>query len=56
MQTQYTVLVYRIDLYFHDYKLEIAIVENEHSDRLSVLLAQVKARNNSIKLKTKSSK
>ena len=33
MQTQYNVLSYRIDLYFHDYKLAIEINENEHSDR-----------------------
>ena len=33
MQTQYNVLSYRIDLYFHDYKLAIEIDENEHSER-----------------------
>ena len=33
MQTQYKVLSYRIDLYFHDYKLAIEIDENGHSDR-----------------------
>ena len=33
MQTQYHVLSYRIDLYFHDYKLAIEIDENENSDR-----------------------
>ena len=33
MQTQYSVSVYRIDLYFHDYKLAIEIDENGHSDR-----------------------
>ena len=33
MQTQYNVLGYRIDLYFHDYKLTIKIDENRHSDR-----------------------
>ena len=27
MQTQYTVLEYRIDLYFHDYKLKIEVDE-----------------------------
>ena len=27
------VLSYRIDLYFHDYKLAIEIGENGHSDR-----------------------
>ena len=33
MQTQYDVSVYRIDLYFHDYKLAIEIDENGRSDR-----------------------
>ena len=33
MQTQYIVLRYRIELYFHDYKLAIEIDENEKSDR-----------------------
>ena len=33
MQTQYNVLSYTIDLYFHDYKLTIEIYENGHSDR-----------------------
>ena len=33
MQTQYSVLGYRIDLYFHDYKLTIEIDENGHSHR-----------------------
>ena len=33
MQTQYNVLSYRVDLYFHDYKLAIEIDENGHSDR-----------------------
>ena len=28
MRTQYNVLSYRIDLYFHDYKLTIEIDEN----------------------------
>ena len=32
MQTQYNVLSYRIDFYFHDYKLAIEIDENGHSD------------------------
>ena len=31
MQTQYNVLSYRIDLYFHDYKLTIEIDENGQS-------------------------
>ena len=31
MQTQYNVLSYGIDLYFHDYKLAIEIDENEHT-------------------------
>ena len=34
MQTQYNVLSYRIDLYFHDYKLPIEIDENEHSNKI----------------------
>ena len=33
IETQYNVLIYRIDLYFHDYKLTIEIDENGHSDR-----------------------
>ena len=33
MQTQYDVLGYRIDLYFHDYKLAIEIDENGRSGR-----------------------
>ena len=33
MQTQYNVLSYRIDLYFHDCKLALGIGENGHSDR-----------------------
>ena len=33
MQTQYIVLGYRIDLYFHDYNFEVEIDENGHSDR-----------------------
>ena len=33
MQTQYSVLGYRIDLYFHDYTLAIEIDENGHSYR-----------------------
>ena len=34
MQTKYSVLSYRIDLYFHDNKLSIKIDENdEHSDK-----------------------
>ena len=33
MQKQYSVLGYKIDLYFHDYKLTIEIDENGHSDR-----------------------
>ena len=33
MQTQYTVLNYRIDLYFHKYKLAIEIDELSHNDR-----------------------
>ena len=33
MQTQYSVLGYRIDLYFHEYKLAIKIDGNGHSNR-----------------------
>ena len=33
MQAQYNVLSYRIDFYFHDYKLAIEIDENGHSNR-----------------------
>ena len=33
MQTQYSVLGYRIDLYFHDYKLAIEVDEKGHEDR-----------------------
>ena len=33
MQTQYSVLSYRIDLYFHNQNLAIEIDENEHNDR-----------------------
>ena len=32
MQTQHNVLGYRIDLYFHNYKLSIEIDENGHSN------------------------
>ena len=34
MQTQYSVLGYKIDLYFHDYKLAIEIDEKGHKDRI----------------------
>ena len=33
MQTQYRVLGYKIDLYFHDYKLAIDVDENNNKDR-----------------------
>ena len=33
MQRQNSALDYRIDLYFHEYKLEIEIDENNHSNR-----------------------
>ena len=33
MQTQYNVLGYRIDLYFHDCKLSVENDENGHSGR-----------------------
>ena len=33
METQFQVLNYRIDLYFHDYKLTIEVDERNHNDR-----------------------
>ena len=33
MQTQYSVLGYKNDLYFHDYKLLIEVDEKGHKDR-----------------------
>ena len=33
MQTQYGVLGYKTDLYFHDYKLAIEVDEKGHKDR-----------------------
>ena len=33
MQTQYSVLSYRIDLYFHKYKLAIEVDELGHADK-----------------------
>ena len=33
MQTKHNALSYRVDLYFHDYKLAIAFHENGHSNR-----------------------
>ena len=33
MQTQYSVLGYRIDLYFHKYKLAIQVDELGHADK-----------------------
>ena len=33
MQTKYNVLSYRIDLYFHDYKLAIDIDENDYKTK-----------------------
>ena len=33
MQTQYSVLGYKIDLYFHEYKLAIEVDELGHNDR-----------------------
>ena len=33
LQTQYTVLDYRIDLYFHKHKLAIEVDELGHADR-----------------------
>ena len=34
MQIQYSVLGYRIDLYFHHYKLAIEVVESGHNYRI----------------------
>ena len=33
MQTQYSVLGYRVDLYFHDYRLAIEVDESGHKNR-----------------------
>ena len=33
MQTQYTIIGYRIDLYFHEHKLAIEVDELDHNDR-----------------------
>ena len=33
MQTRYSVLGYKIDLYFHEYKLAIEVDELGHNDR-----------------------
>ena len=33
METQYSLLGYRIDLYFYDYEIAADIDENSHSDR-----------------------
>ena len=33
LQIQYSVLSYRIDLYFHEYKLAIEVDELGHNDR-----------------------
>ena len=33
MQTQYSVLGYKIAFYFHDYKLAIEVDEKSHKDR-----------------------
>ena len=33
METQYIVLTYRVDLYFHDYKLAMEVDEEGHKDR-----------------------
>ena len=33
METQYQVLNYRVDLYFHDYKLAIEVDEGDQRDR-----------------------
>ena len=36
MQTQYSMLSYRINLYFHNYNLSIETDENDHCDRNTV--------------------
>ena len=33
IQTQYSILGYRIDVYFHEYKLVIEVDELQHTDR-----------------------
>ena len=33
MQTQYSVLGYKIDLYFHEYRLAVEVDEKGHKDR-----------------------
>ena len=33
IETQYSVLTYRVDLYFHDYELAIEVDEKGHNDR-----------------------
>ena len=35
METQYSVLKYKIDLYFHEYKLAVEVDEKGHKDRNS---------------------
>ena len=37
MLTQHSVLSYRIDLYFHDYRLAIEVDEYGHNDRLLIM-------------------
>ena len=32
METQYSVLKYKIDLYFHEYKLAVEVDEKGHKD------------------------
>ena len=46
MKTQYIVLDYRINLYFHDYKLAIEICANDHSDRNTVYNTKGKKKKN----------
>ena len=53
MQTQYNVLGYRIDLYFHDYKFAIQIDENGHNERI---LSITNKQNKNLNKKTKSNK
>ena len=53
MQTQYNVLDYRIDLYFHDYKFAIQIDENGHN---KIILSIRSKQNKNLNKKTKSNR
>ena len=41
MQTQYSVLSYKIDLYFHKYKLAIEVDELGHNDRYIIVETEI---------------